>query len=146
MEVETGILIKRDVEDVFAFITDPGAQSQWQAATLENKKLTDGPVGIGTQIQHLGKFLGKKIETIAEVIEYEPHSQYRYKSIQGFMPVDMQYILEPEQGGTKLKLIAGGSLGGFFTLVEPLVAMASRRLIASDLRRLKAVLETQVKT
>lgn len=146
MHVELSIVIKRPVEDVFAFITDPAVQSQWQAATQENKKTTEGPLRVGTQMHHLGKFLGQKIETIAEVVEFEPNSKYRYKSIRGYLPVDMQYVLESGMGDTKLKLIAGGTTGGFFWLAEPFVAAASRRLIAADLRRLKSVLESQVKT
>ena len=142
MQVESSIVIRRTLEDVFAYITNPEAQAQWQATTLENKKLTEGAVGVGTQMHHLGKFLGTRIETIAEVIEYEPNRQYRYKSIQGFLPVDMRYVLQPAEGGTKLTLIAGGAPGGFFRLAEPLVAAASRRLIANDLRRLKHVLES----
>lgn len=146
MQVESSIIIDRSAEAIFAFLTDVEAQSQWQAATLENKKLTEGSVGLGTKIQHLGKFLGLRIETIAEVIEYEPNCKYRYKSIQGYLPVDMQYILEPAEAGTKLKLIAGGALDGIFRFADPLVAVASRRLIAADLRRLKSLLESQVKT
>lgn len=146
MQVESSIVIMQPLEDVFAFITDTEAQSQWQAATQENKKLTDGPVGVGTQIQHRGKFLGKRMESIAEVVEYEPNSKYHVKSVQGYLPVDLQYLLEPAEEGTKLILIAGGAPGDFFRLAEPLVAAASRRLIAADLRRLKAVLETRVKT
>lgn len=139
-------MIKRAVEDVFAFITNIEAQTQWQAATLENRKLTEGPVRVGTRMQHHGKFMRVRIETIAEVIELEPYSRYRYKSIQGFLPVDMLYALEPLKGGTKLNLTAGGAPGGFFRLAEPLVAVASRRLISADLRRLKGVLEAQDKS
>ncbi len=49
IDQETTVEIARPVEEVFAFVADQTHAPQWQAGLHEVRRLTEGPVGVGTE-------------------------------------------------------------------------------------------------
>lgn len=141
MIFEVSTMIRQPIEKVFEYVTNVEHHAQWQTATLEDKILSEGPLGMGTTIHHVGKFLGRRIENTSEVTEYEPNTNFAYKTVSGSLPVEMRYRFESVEGGTRLTLTAGGETGRFFKLAEPIVARSAKRLLDEDLIRLKNILE-----
>ncbi len=146
MKSRVSILIHRPLTDVFRFVANFENQSQWQKATIRNTQLTPGPMGVGVQGRHVGKWLGRNYESVGEVIEYEPGRQWGYKSLSGPYDLVMHYHFESVENGTRLTMdVEGDTKGffGFFKFAEPLVARAGENLLNDDLARLKKVLESQ---
>jgi len=49
IDIETAVEIDRPVEEVFAFVADQTNAPQWQADLHGVRRLTDGPIGVGTE-------------------------------------------------------------------------------------------------
>ncbi len=141
MQYEVSTLINRPLGEVFQFVTNVENQPKWQAASLENHQLTPGPMAAGARIQHLGKWLGRRYESIGQVTAFEPNSQWAYKSLTGPYQLEMRYRFETATDGTRLTLLAIGGDMGFFRLPAPLLRFFARRVLQGDLDRLKKVLE-----
>ena len=67
---ESSIVINRPVEEVFALLSNQENNPKWQAESLEVKKTSDGPIGVGTTFHSVGQFLGRRVEGEYEVTEY----------------------------------------------------------------------------
>ena len=146
MKSRVSILIHRTLAEVFPFVANFENQSQWQSATIRNTQLTPGPMCVGAQCRHVGKWLGRNYESVGEVIEYEPDRQWGYKSLSGPYDLVMHYRFEPVGDDTRLTMdVEGDTKGffGFFKFAEPLVARAGEKLLNDDLARLKKVLESK---
>ena len=147
MRYEVSTTINRPLADVFQFVSNVENQSRWQAATVRNTQLTPGPLRVGTQMRHTGKWLGRNYESTAEVIEYEPNRKWGYRSVAGPYDLVMHYHFEPIENGTRLTMdVQGDAKGffGFFKFVEPLVGRAAEKTLNDDLARLKTVLESEI--
>ncbi len=77
IKVEDSIVIKRPVEEVFAFVADQRNAPQWQQGLLEVRRITDGPPGIGTRHTVVRKFMGRRLETDQRVCGVEPNREDR---------------------------------------------------------------------
>ncbi len=141
---ETTVTINRPVEEVFAYLAAIENNSQWQSSTLEAKKTSEGPVGVGTTGTVDAKFLGRRLEAGTEITEYEPNRKISFKMTSGPVPFTGSNIFEPiSEGETKLTMTFDMDVGGFFKLAEPLVGRASKRASEADAATLKDILEAQ---
>ena len=77
---EMSIIIKRPIEEVFAFVSDLENGPQWQTGLFEVRQITKDPIGIGSQFASVRKFLGRKLEANVEVASYEPNHKLVIKS------------------------------------------------------------------
>jgi uncharacterized membrane protein len=129
-------------ERVAAYAMDPANDATWIGALSEVNVLSEGPVGTGTRVERVASFLGKRIEYVNEIEEYEPPRRLHMRSVKAPFPMTVTYEFEPAAGGATLMRIAtGGDTTGFYKLAGPLLERQVRRGVASDLRRLKEILE-----
>lgn len=142
--VEEEIVIERPPEDVFAFATTPENDHEWVSTAVERQREKEGPIGIGSRIRAVDKFLGRRIESTLEVTEHEPNTRSAIR-LEGPISARGSYLLEPIEGRTRFRWIldADAGLGGLYLgrVSDPLVTFMFRRRVRSDLRRLKDVLE-----
>lgn len=144
--VTTSIVIQRPVEDVFAFITDARNHPQWQASSgLQRiQQIPDGPVGVGTRITEVWKFMGMESESTSEVTEYEPSRKYARRSISGGSPIkEGTTTFESVDGGTRVTNVFQVQAGGLFAIAEPLLANNLKHGFEASSVTLKALLEGQ---
>ncbi len=140
---EASIVIKRPIEEVFEYLTDARNNPQWDYGVLEVRQTPESPVGIGTRITEVRKFLGgRKFESESEVVQYEPHTKFTVKNTKPF-PVKMSLIFESTAEGTKVSLKLEAQPGGFMGMAESLIAPYLRRSGESKLGNLKDLLENQ---
>jgi hypothetical protein len=50
---ENTVLIARPIEDVFAFLSDLENVPKWNYAIVETRKVSEGPIGVGTTYQQV---------------------------------------------------------------------------------------------
>jgi len=102
--LELSTKVNKPVEKVYEFITD-----------LENqKKLSEyitgvevkGPLKVGTHYKIETTSMGRKIETVNEVVSLEPNKKFGIKTLAAPPASDVTstYILEKDGSGTKLTL------------------------------------------
>ena len=141
---EKSIIIQRPIEEVFAFVSDLQNATQWQSGVLEVRRVTEGPLGIGTQFAFVRKFMGRKMEAISEFVAYEPNSKVVFKNNSGPMDFENSYLFEATDECTRLTSILEMQPKGFISLAEPLIDAGLKREMETAFGDLKDLLESRV--
>ena len=141
IDVVAETLIECGRADVAAFAMDVAREPEWIGGVIEARQLGDGPPGKGTRVARTAKFLGRRIEYVNEIIEYEEGARLRMKSVAGPFPMEICYEFEDAEDGTLARIRVEGEASGFFRLASPLLAPMVRRSVHRDLRTLKGLLE-----
>jgi len=143
IKINLSVVIRRPIEEVFAYSNDISHWAEWNVGLIE-VSAREGPLHVGTRIREVFKFLGRRIESTFEVVEYEPNRQVTYRTVAGPIPMTGTQTYEPVEGATKLTMIGEGEAGGFFKLADPIVAQMIRRQSQTALENLRDLLEAQV--
>lgn len=141
IDVTAAIKIGRARGDVATYATDASNDPLWIGGVVESGVLSDGPMRQGIRVARVAKFLGKRIEYVNEVIEYDPGIRLVMKSVSGPFPMTISYEIEEAAGGTLTQIHIRGEAEGFFKLAAPVLARFVRRSIMRDLETLKRLLE-----
>jgi uncharacterized protein YndB with AHSA1/START domain len=140
-EVTVERVIGADPERVADYAMDPGNDPSWIGALTEVNVLTGGPVGVGTRVERVARFLGKRVVYVNEIEAYEPPRRLFMRSVKAPFPMTVSYVFEPVEGVTRIRITTGGDASGFYRLAGPFLNKQIERAVASDLDRLKAILE-----
>jgi hypothetical protein len=88
--------------------------------------------------------LGRKLDWVIEVVEFDPPVRSRAKSTEGRLPFETRYTLDATADGTRFtyRIDAESGLGGIFgRLGDPIVTRAQARTVRTNLANLKEILE-----
>ena len=121
IRVEATVTVNRPSEEVFAFLSNFENNPRWQSGMQEASFTSQGPLQVGSTYAQVAKFLGRRIESTFEVIEYEPHRLVKATSTSGSFPITFTRTVEPGSGNTQVRAIIEGDASGFFKLAEPLM-------------------------
>ena len=138
----TAVRVKRPPEEVFAYVADPNRHAEWSNAVQESKLEGFGPVAKGSRYRQKIKFMGRTIEGLAEVSEYQPNRRVEFRSLSGPMPYKWDVVVEGSDGGTVIISHGEAEPGGLFKLAAPVMRGALKRQAENDFRTLKTVLES----
>jgi uncharacterized protein YndB with AHSA1/START domain len=141
--IEQSVVIKRPIEEVFAFATDYDTHLQWQSGVLEANITSPGPLGVGSQYTYVMQLLGQKMDTAGEITEHDAPKTHGWKATSGPFPFSGRFTFDVVEGGTKVTLSAEGEFAGFVKLAEPLAMTMLRRQLGTSLSNLKDLLEAQ---
>jgi uncharacterized protein YndB with AHSA1/START domain len=142
MQVAVEQRIRRPPQDVAAFAMNPANDRQWIGALRSVRTLTDGTVGRGTRVERVAGFLGRRIRYVNEITEYEPGRHLAMRSVEAPFPMTVAYDFEPgDDGGTLVRITAGGDPGRVFALAGPVLPTLVKRGIRRDLTTLRRRLE-----
>jgi hypothetical protein len=139
VQVET--TIARTPSEVAAYAGDPGNAPDWYVNIRSVAMRTPPPWGVGSRVDFVAQFLGRRIAYTYEVTAHDPGSRLVMRSADGPFPMETTYVWEPVVGGTRMILRNRGNPRGFAQLTGPLIEKAMRRATTKDLARLKALLE-----
>jgi uncharacterized membrane protein len=144
--VSTDVTVERDIarprEEVASYASDWRNDPSWITALTDVRLVTDGPFGVGSQVARVAAFLGKRIEYVNEVVEWERGVRLAMRSVKAPFPMTVAYEFEDAAGGgTLMRIRAGGDATGFYRVAGPLLNLQVRRGISRDLDRLKELLE-----
>jgi uncharacterized protein YndB with AHSA1/START domain len=142
-EFEIVTVINRPVDQVFAFLVDPTKTSDWTPGVTEARQTSDGPVGVGTTVLFIGKFLGRGFESLSEVTNYVPNEKFTSKTTSGPIHLEVDSTLQPVDGGTRLATDYRGESRGFFKLAEPVIVRLAKKHFETAAENLKALLEAE---
>ena len=134
--------VRRPRTVVAAFATDPANDTRWIGALTSVRVLTDGPFGVGSRVERVAAFIGKRIEYVNEVVEHRPGERLVMRSVRAPFPMTVTYEFEGDDDASSVARIrAAGDPEGVYRLAAPLLAAMVRRGIARDLATLQRVLE-----
>ena len=143
VDVTVETVIRRPVDAVAAYATDPTNAPEWYANIDSVEWLTDPPVEIGAKVAFVARFLGRRLEYTYEFIEVVPGERLVMRTAQGPVPMETTYTWSPAgDGATRMTLRNRGEPTGFSKLVAPFMAPAVRRANQKDLVKLKSILES----
>jgi uncharacterized protein YndB with AHSA1/START domain len=131
--------INRPPSAVFAYVTDATKLGTWQTNTVS--AVPDRPIALGTKIREVHRAPGgREIESIVEVVEYEPHQAFGLRTIEG-MPVDGHITFEPHDHGTRFRFWVSVRPTGMMRIGQPLMRAVLRRQFDQYCTKLKSALE-----
>ena len=138
------IVINRPVAEVFDFATTFENFPRWSDVTTV-KRLSNGPVGMGTRLQlEMGKGPIKS-QIDFETIGWETDRNWTFKTV-SVSPIvwDGMFGFEP-LGAESTRVRAAGqvTLKGWRRLLEPVVRGELRKTEQAELETLKGILEGQ---
>ena len=82
-ETKNSIFINRPPQDVFNVITDPDKISIFQNMTESVEWSSNSSPGVGSTMNVIAKFLGRKIESDIEIAAWEPPHRVDFKFVNG---------------------------------------------------------------
>jgi hypothetical protein len=141
VDVTVETRIERPVTEVAAFAGDPGNAPSWYVNIESVRWQTPPPVQVGSRMDFVASFLGRRIEYTYEVAELVPGERLVMRTAQGPFPMQTTYSWEPADGGTRMTLRNNGEPSGFARVATPVMALAMRRAMTKDLAALKRRLE-----
>ena len=140
--IESEVTIRRPVDDVWAFISDPFNSPRTRRTTLALRKVSPGPLGLGSVAEMRAVILGFETHLRWTVIEWDPpHAAVASLSGPFLRSGRVRTELQATSEGTRkietvdLELSAGG------ILLWPLLGPIFRRDQARADRKQKALLE-----
>lgn len=142
IDVETSVEIARPVQEVFAFVADQTNAPQWQTNLHEVRRLTQGPIGVGTEHEFVRTFAGRRFASRNRFVAFEPGRYVKFTIPSGWISGTASYRTETSRSaGTVLTSRMEFRVQGPLTLLEFVLS----RLLAKDSRRdeqrLKSLLE-----
>jgi uncharacterized protein YndB with AHSA1/START domain len=128
---------------VFAYVTDTSNDPAWHTDALEARKLSEGPIGMGTKWHVRFKPAMGDSEGEMEVVAFEPNRTEVQRGVIGPMQPTLTYVFEPADGGTRFTRRVQIKVSGIMRLMEPLMRLMTPNGNAGFLANLKRVLEEQ---
>jgi hypothetical protein len=141
VDVEVETVVRRPLEVVAAYASDPTNAPEWYANISEVVWKTPPPVEVGSQMAFVARFLGRTLRYTYEVVEHTPTSLVMCTA-EGPFPMETAYrYASTPEGHTRMTLRNRGNPGGFSRLMSPFMRLAMRRANRKDLTALKLRLE-----
>jgi uncharacterized membrane protein len=142
VDVQVETTVRRRPADVAAYAADPNNTPEWYANIRSVSWLTPPPVTVGSRMDFVATFLGRRIAYTYEVVELVPGERLVMRTADGPFPMETTYTWEPHPDGTRMTLRNRGRPSGFAKMTAPMMEAAMRRATTKDLARLKAILES----
>jgi len=142
IDVLTEIVVDKPIELVADYASNPDNAPEWYANIKSAEWKTSKPLKIGSKVDFVAHFLGKKLAYTYEFVELIPNEKLVMKTAEGPFPMETTYTwMTVNKNKTKMTLRNAGMPSGFSKLFTPLMAMMMKRANNKDLRRIKEILE-----
>jgi uncharacterized protein YndB with AHSA1/START domain len=133
--------IYQPIQRVFDFISTPENDFQWQYGTLASAHVSGSAAGLGACFQSTGHFMGHRVQSTFEVIEYEPNRKYGFKSVSGPLQSFTTYTLEIIKSSTQVNVSTQANVINLIGLNENVLEKKMKKQIKENLAMLKNILE-----
>jgi carbon monoxide dehydrogenase subunit G len=150
IKFEVSIAIEKPVEEVFGFVAEGENGSKWNSAVKSVRKISEGPVNVGTKYSMIRQLPNASAENTYEVVEYEENKKISIKIISGPTPFLYRYSFKPSDKGTELSLEAEAEKEGLIEVLGTKARIAPefvlggfvKRGVEENFQTLKSLLES----
>jgi hypothetical protein len=146
VDVAVETVIRRPVAEVASYAGDPTNAPAWYVNIRSVEWRTPGPVALGSRMDFVATFLGRRIAYTYEVTDLDPGARLVMETAEGPFPMRTTYTWEPAGTGTRMTLRNTGEPSGFSRVAAPVIQAAMRRAMTKDLAALKRILEGEPPT
>jgi uncharacterized protein YndB with AHSA1/START domain len=136
------IHIERPVGEVYDYLADLEHTQEWNWAITETRKVTPGPVTVGTRYRQTRSVPRPSTEEL-EITALEPNRLIEVDGTLARFPAHLSYQLESFGAGTALSNAVLLQTEGALRLIGPLVRSRVRHSVADNLDKLKSLLESR---
>lgn len=126
--------------EVFLFVSDPVNDVKWHHNVVAAEKTSEGPIGVGSTFHWDARFLGRR-PTELVMRRFEPPRFAEMELEAGWMRATVSYLVEPEDGGTKVTRTVGVPVPRLLAFSSPLVRYFGGRSGEHHMQWLQAALE-----
>ena len=141
VDVTATASIDRPRHQVAAYLRDPANDTTWIGGIRSARLLTPGPVTVGSQVERVATFLGRRVQYVNEITELTA-DRLAMRSVRSPFPMRVTYgHRQAGDRATEVSVRVEGGAGRYYALLAPLLGVAVRRSITRDLRNLKRALE-----
>ena len=141
MRFVNAVEIECPVGEVFSFLADFENVPRWNYAIVETRKVSPGPVGVGTTYRQI-RSLPRRSEESFEVSAFEPDRKLAIRGTLGPFASELEYRLEPLPAGTRVTNEVELRPRGIIGLIGQAGSSKIRDAMARNLRELKRLLES----
>ncbi|WP_421951035.1 SRPBCC family protein [Pelagibacterium sp.] len=142
VDVETSIEMEAPLEAVAGYAMDPDNAPLWYANIKSITWRTDPPLAVGSRLDFVAQFLGRRLAYTYEVVECVADERLVMRTTQGPFPMQTSYRFEAiSDRRTRMILRNSGEPAGFARLTAPIMASAMRAANRKDLAKLKRLVE-----
>lgn len=142
IDVHNEILIARPRAEVAAYACDPDNATAWYENIEAVEWKTPRPLAVGSRIEFIAAFLGRRLAYTYEVTELVPGERLVMSTAEGPFPMETTYRFEDApEGATRVTLRNRGEPSGFAKVTAPVIGRATQRANRKDLKLLKQLLE-----
>jgi uncharacterized protein YndB with AHSA1/START domain len=140
MKFTNTIRIDRRPAEVFAYLTDLENLPRWNYAISETRKITAGPVHVGSRYRQRRTIPVPGEETL-EVTEFEPDHTLTISGSLASLPARISYTLHPDGNATTLVNTVALRSPRALDLLAPVAARRIKSAVAANLDVLRRTLE-----
>jgi hypothetical protein len=133
----------RAPEDVFAFVAEQTNAPRWQSGLIEVRRLTPGPIGVGTEHAFVRRVAGLRVEARNRYTLSEPYRLIAFRITDGGIIGHVEYRIEPHSGGSLVTCVMEFTTRGLNRMAEPLMRRAIEREARAGDHRLAELLESE---
>lgn len=141
MRVVDSISINRPIDEVFALWADVEGYPRWADPVVERRKLTDGPVSVGTKFRAIDQWPGRRVEFEMEITEFVPNERLGARWSE---PMEGEWSSELTEtpDGTRLHFEIEMRLPLAMRLLSPIMKWWAKRANRKFMRSFKVWLES----
>jgi hypothetical protein len=116
---------------------------RWIGGISTARRLTPPPTDVGTRVERVARFMKRRIEYVMDVVELVPNKRDVLKSVKAPFPMRVTYEFLERGDKTLASVRVEGDPSGFYKVAGGLMASAVKRNLSGDLKRLKAIVESE---
>lgn len=141
--VEQAVEIARPPAEVFAFLADARNDARWQVSLVGQEGLPDRPTAVGDRWVEVRRLAGRDQRVPMEMTDIDPPRRIGFRVTDGPMDARGHIAVDPAGAGARVTYRADLEGRGAMRLLAGTVARVMSDAMAGDLRRLKALLESE---
>jgi uncharacterized membrane protein len=115
VDVLTEVVIDRPLAAVADYVADPSNAPKWYANIESVAWQTEPPVTVGSRMDFVAHFLGRRLAYTYEITELVPHERLVMRTAQGPFPMETSYQWSAagDDQSTRMTLRNRGEPSGF---------------------------------
>jgi len=134
------ITIDRPPAMVFAYLADLENLPRWNYAIHETRKITSGPVNVGSRYRQT-RTVPARTDELLEVTEFDPDRRLAIAGTLSAFPAQITYVLDPAGSATTVTNTVELTPRRPLSVLAPLATRRISAAVAANLEVLRHVLE-----